>query len=58
MDGTWGMHERDEKYKILVVNHEGKRPLGIPTRIWEGNVKMDLQHNKMGGCGLNSCGSG
>jgi hypothetical protein len=29
-------------YSIFVAKLEGKRPLGIPTRIWEDNIKMDL----------------
>jgi hypothetical protein len=29
-------------YSILVRNPEGKRSLGIPTRRWEDNIKMDL----------------
>jgi ABC-type cobalamin/Fe3+-siderophores transport system ATPase subunit len=28
---------------VLVGKHEGKRPLGRPTRRWEDNIKMDLQ---------------
>jgi hypothetical protein len=28
---------------ILVLKHEGKRPLGRPGRKWEHNIKMDLQ---------------
>jgi hypothetical protein len=31
------------KYKILVENPEGKRPLGKLTRIWENNIRMDLR---------------
>jgi hypothetical protein len=30
-------------YRDLVGNSEGKRPLGRPRRIWEHNIKMDLQ---------------
>ena len=30
-------------YRILVGKPEGKRPLGIPRRRWEDNIKMDLQ---------------
>jgi hypothetical protein len=30
-------------YIILVRRSEGKRPLGSPRRIWEVNIKMDLQ---------------
>ena len=29
--------------RVLVGKPEGKRPLGIPRRIWEDNIKMDLQ---------------
>jgi hypothetical protein len=30
-------------YMSLVVNNEGKRPLGRPRRKWEDNIKMDLK---------------
>jgi hypothetical protein len=30
-------------YKVLVGNHEGKRPLGRPRRRWGDNIKMVLQ---------------
>jgi hypothetical protein len=30
-------------YRILVVRPKGKRPLGRPSRMWEGNIKMDLR---------------
>jgi hypothetical protein len=29
-------------YRILVGKPEGKRPLGIPTRRWVDNIKMDI----------------
>jgi hypothetical protein len=29
-------------YNILVGKPEGKRPLGIPRRRWEDNIRMDL----------------
>ena len=35
-------------YRILVGKPEGKRPLWIPSRRWEDNIKMDLQEV---GCG-------
>jgi len=36
--------------RVLVGKPEGKRPLGRPRRIWEDNIKMDLQ--EVGGaCG-------
>jgi len=34
--------------RILVGKPEGKRPLGRPRRIWEDNIKMDLEEV---GCG-------
>jgi hypothetical protein len=33
----------------MVEKPEGKRQLGRPRRIWEGNIKMDLQEV---GCGV------
>jgi len=30
-------------------NLSGKRPLGIPRRRWEDNIKMDLQEVECGG---------
>jgi hypothetical protein len=30
-------------YNILVGRPEGRRPLGIPKRRWEDNIKMDLR---------------
>jgi len=29
--------------RVLVGKPEGKRPLGIPRRRWEDNIKIDLQ---------------
>jgi len=37
------MGERMGVYRVLVVKHEGKRPLGRPRCRWEVNIKMDLQ---------------
>ena len=37
---------------------EGKRPLGSPRRIWEDNIKMDLQEVGRGLWGLVVVGSG
>jgi hypothetical protein len=36
------MGEKRGVYRVLVVKPEGKRPLGIPRRRWEGTIKMDL----------------
>jgi hypothetical protein len=30
-------------YRVLVGKPEGKRPLGRPSRRWEGIIKMDHQ---------------
>ena len=37
------MGERRDVYSVLVGKPEGKRPLWIPRRRWEDNIKMDLQ---------------
>ena len=37
------MEEGRGVHKVLVVNPEGKRPLGRPRRRWEDNIKMDLR---------------
>jgi hypothetical protein len=49
------MGERRGVYRVLVGKPEGKKPLGRPMRIWEDNIKMDLQEV---GCGLDRAGSG
>jgi len=41
--------ERRGVYRVLVEKLEGKIPLGIPRRRWEGNNKMDLQELECGG---------
>jgi len=35
--------------RVLVVKHEGKRPLGRPRLRWEDNIKMELQEVGCGG---------
>jgi len=37
------MGEGRGRYRVLVGKPEGKRPLRRPRRIWEDNIKMDLQ---------------
>jgi hypothetical protein len=32
-----------EVHRVLVGKPEGKRPLGRPRRIWEENIKTDVQ---------------
>jgi len=41
--------ERGGVYRFLVGKHEGKLTFGRPRRIWEGNIKMDLQEMVCGG---------
>ena len=43
------MGERRGVYRVLVGKPEGKKPLGRPSRRWEGNIKMDLQEVGCGG---------
>jgi hypothetical protein len=44
MVGACSTHEGDEEgIKMLVGKPEGKRPLGIPKRRWEDNIKMNLK---------------
>jgi hypothetical protein len=41
---TCGTHgEGRGVYRVLVGRPEGKRPLRIPGRRWEDNIKMDLR---------------
>ena len=35
--------ERTGVYRVLVGEHEGKRPLGRPRRRWGDNIKMDFR---------------
>jgi hypothetical protein len=37
------MGEKRNAYRMLVVNPEGKRPLGRPRRRWVDNIKIDLR---------------
>jgi hypothetical protein len=42
------MEERRGACKLLVVKHEGKRPLARLRRRWEDNNKTDLQEMELG----------
>ena len=44
------MEEGRGVHKVLLGKPDGKRPLGIPRRRWEDNIKMDLQE-VLRGCG-------
>jgi len=43
------MGERRGVYRVLVGKPEEQRPLGRPRRVWEDNIKMDLQEVGCGG---------
>jgi len=43
------MEERRVVYKVLVVNPQGKRPLGRPWYRWDGNINLDLEKMDCGG---------
>jgi hypothetical protein len=45
------MGERKGVYRVLVGEHEGKRPLGRSRRKWKDNIKMDLQGVRCGDMG-------
>jgi hypothetical protein len=43
MGRTHSTHGEERKtYRIFVGKTEGKRPLGIPRSMSEGNIKMNL----------------
>ena len=37
------MEEGKSAFKILTGKPTGKRPLGRPRRIWEDNIRMELE---------------
>jgi hypothetical protein len=52
------MGEERKVYKVLVGKPEGRRPLGRSRCRWEDDVRKDLREIGLGGCGLDSTGSG
>jgi hypothetical protein len=52
------MGEGRNVYRVLVGKPEGKRPLERPRRRWEYGIKMYLREIGLGGCGVDSAGSG
>jgi hypothetical protein len=52
------MGEERELNKVSVGKPEGKRPLGRPRRRWEDGIRIYLREIGLGGCGLDSTGSG
>jgi hypothetical protein len=45
----WQQGEGRGVYRVSVARPEGKRPLGIPRRRWEDNIKLDLREIGTGG---------
>ena len=43
------MEVRRGVYRVLVETPEEKRPLGRPTRRWEGNIKKNFQDVRLEG---------
>jgi hypothetical protein len=37
------MEEVRNAYKIVIGNHEGKRPLGRPRHRWDDNIRMERE---------------
>jgi hypothetical protein len=44
------MEEKENAYRVLVWEWEGKRPLGRPRHRYEDNIKMDVREVQVG-CG-------
>jgi hypothetical protein len=44
--------------RVLVGKPEGKRPLETRRRRWEDVINMDIVEISLGGCGVDSPGSG
>jgi hypothetical protein len=42
--GVWHVWETGELLRALVGRSDGNRPLGRLRRIWEDNIKIDLQY--------------
>jgi hypothetical protein len=37
------MDERRGPYRVLMRKHEGKKPIGKPSRVSEDNIKMNIR---------------
>jgi hypothetical protein len=46
------MGEKENAYRILVGEPEGRRPLGRPRRSWADDIIMDLREIRWGGMDL------
>jgi hypothetical protein len=54
IEKRWARHVarirvEERRYRVLMGNPKGKRPLGTPRRRWEDNIKMELQEVGCGG---------
>jgi hypothetical protein len=49
MGGACGTYGERGVFRVLVGKPEGKRPLGMSSRRWEDNIKMNLQEVGCGG---------
>ena len=61
-EDRWGGHvarmrDRRGAYRFLVGKHEVRRPLGIPRRRWEHNIKMDFFRSAMWGTYIKNVGT-
>jgi hypothetical protein len=52
------MEEISNAYNILVGKPKEKRLIGRRRRRWEDNIRMDLNGNRVGRCGLDASVSG
>lgn len=40
--------ERGGAYRVVVGEHQGRRPLGRPGRKWKNNIKSDFKEKDKG----------
>jgi hypothetical protein len=52
------MGKMRNSYNMLVGKPEWRRPLGRPRHEREDNVRVELNRNRLGSCGLDSSDSG
>jgi hypothetical protein len=52
------MGKNENAYRIMLDEPERRRPLGRPTRRWEGDIKNWFERSTMGMCRLDLTGSG
>jgi hypothetical protein len=52
------MAEKSSAHTVLIGGSEENSPLGTPGPKGDVNIKIGLKGNRMGGCRLDSSGSG